>query len=133
MHTKNARLDGQVSLPSAVSIVKRFVKSGVTPQGGSDEATGRHGLSVLTSAAPDALLVLLLALPLGLDTHENPVVDLREFPFHFTHLDTDLQSLGCAMISIPRFLCGTQSSFLLGRVFFPFHDFPFPTFFFPPD
>lgn len=56
MHTGNARLDVQVSLPSAVYIVKRFANLGVTPQGGSDEATVHHGLSVLIAAAPDDLI-----------------------------------------------------------------------------
>lgn len=56
MHTRNARLNVQVSLSSAVYIVKRFVNFGVTPQEGSNEATVHHGLSVLTPAAPGAPL-----------------------------------------------------------------------------
>lgn len=35
---------------------EEVVNFGVTPQGGSYEATVHHGLSVLTSAAPDAPL-----------------------------------------------------------------------------
>lgn len=121
-------------------LMKKFVNSGVTLPGSNLKGDPKvvwwchcplcffvslHALHLMLG------WVLLLALQLGLGTHESLILGTGEFFVHLVDSDTSSTG-GCTIISVtPDFFCQAQGFFLLCQLFFLIHCLPFPIFISP--